>query len=76
MAANIATLLKKAEASPAVDMRHSRWVALAPVVETLLGKGHSVWTAVRWLVTEGAIPDESKRTAYHAILQHRNRAKK
>jgi hypothetical protein len=76
MAANIAELLKKVEAQPALDQPRSKWVAFVPVVDALTQKGYSIWTAVLWLVAEGVIPDDNKRTAYHSILQHRKRGAK
>jgi len=76
MAANISELLKKAEALPPQGETSNKWAKFAPVVQTLLDKGYSVWTATQWLVEQGVVPESSKRTAYHSILQHRQRAKK
>jgi len=76
MAANISELLRKAEALPAADTPEPKWTEFAPIIQTLMDKGHSVWSATQWLVSEGAIPEDKKRSAYHSILQHRQRAKK
>jgi hypothetical protein len=74
MAANIAALLEKAAAAP--DKRRTNWLEFVPVVEALAQKNYSVWHATSWLVAEGQIPEESKRSAYHSLLQHITRNKK
>ena len=57
----IAELLKKAaESSPPQKQRRSKWAQFAPVVRELESKGHSVQSAVDWIIAEEGIEASSR----------------
>lgn len=59
----IAELLKKAaESSPPQKQR-------APVVRELESKGHSVQSAVDWIIAEEGIEASSRNNAYRSLRQ-------
>jgi hypothetical protein len=74
----IADLLKlAAEASPPAAPPRSKWVKYAPVVRELEKKGHSIKSAVDWIIAQGGIPESSQSTAYRSLRQffHRQNTK-
>lgn len=70
----IAKLLKKAETveSPA----RGNYKQLAPVIRKLKDRGLTTWAAVSWLVSEGAIAEKMRRSAYQSITRAEKRASK
>lgn len=67
---SIAELLKKAAVSlsPQKPSR-SKWTPFAPVVRELESKGHSVQSAVDWIITEGGILASNRSSAYRSLRQ-------
>lgn len=72
----IAELLQKAsEALPPQRPARSKWAQFVPVVRALESKGHSVLSAVDWIISEGGIATENRDTAYRSIRQLLERQK-
>lgn len=67
----VAELLKKAETvePPA----RGNCEQLAPVIRKLKERGLTTWAAVSWLISEGAIAERMRRSAYQSITRAEKR---
>lgn len=73
----IQSILEKAKSAEPPKKRKGKWDEIMPVIRMLIKRGYELGDAVKWCVTEGAIPEESKRVAYYAISNRlRREAKK
>ena len=73
----IQSILEKAKAAPPPIKRQGKWGEIMPVIRALMKRKYELSDAVNWCVSEGAIPEASKRTAYYAISNRlRREAKK
>ena len=68
MSTPIAKLLERAAvALPPQKPSRSRWAPLYPVVQTLIVNGHTVVSAIEWLISEGEIARAEQTKAYRAL---------
>lgn len=64
----IAKLLERASvALPPQKPSRSSWAPLYPVVLKLMCNGHTVVSAIKWLVAEGEIDSSEQTQAYRAL---------
>ena len=70
----IAKLLERAAvALPPQKPSRSSWAPLYPVVKTLLSNGHTIVSAVEWLIEQQEIKSSERQKAYRALLALHNR---
>lgn len=71
MKTTIAELLKRAESVE--PPTRGNYKQLAPVIRALKDKGLTTWAAVSWLISEGAIAEKMRRSAYQSIARTERR---
>lgn len=64
----IAKLLERAAvALPPQKPSRSSWAPFYPVVKTLLSNGHTIVSAVEWLIEQNEIKSSERTKAYRAL---------
>lgn len=73
----IAKLLERAAvALPPQKPSRSSWAPLYPVVKTLLSNGHTIVSAVEWLIEQEEIKHSERTKAYRALQTMHSRKTK